>query len=90
MYCHDLRASFGGTTYTIPCEDSPSSDGLVAIWPYELKMDPIIYSNLIKALHQWASNEGLSYRIYVTRDRFESDLVATNKPAEQAVDGNPH
>jgi len=91
MYCHDLRASFGGTTYTIPCEDSPNSDGLVVIWPYELKMDENIYSNLIIALHEWAANEGLTCRIYVTRDRFEPDLAVTNRTAEQeAVDSNLH
>lgn len=90
MYCHDLRASFAGATYTIPCEDSPVSDGLVAIWPYELQMDPSTYSNLVQSLHDWASNEGLSYRIYVTRDRFEPGQPVTKNQAEQGTDGNPH
>ena len=83
MYCHDLRASFGGTSFIIPCEDSPGGDGLVVIWPYELKMDPNMYSRLINALHEWAAKEGLTYRIYATRDTFESDLAATNNQSKQ-------
>ncbi len=90
MYCHELRALRDGTTYTIQCEDSPVSDGLVGIWPYDLQMDAATYSSLITALHEWAADEGLFYRIYVTRDRFESVPSATNNQAEQAVDGNPH
>ncbi len=82
MYCHDLRASNGGTTYTIPCEDSPVSEGLVAIWPYELEMAASTYANLIQALHDWAANEGLFYRIYVTPNHFEPEEPIINNQAE--------
>lgn len=82
MYCHDLRASKGSESFEVPCEDSPASDGLVAIWPYDLKMDSKRYADLISALHAWAAHEGLSYRLYVTRDRFETG-AAINNQAEQ-------
>jgi len=90
MYCHDLRALRDGTTYTIQCEDSPVSDGLVGIWPYDLQLDADTYSSLIKALHEWAADEGLFYRIYVTCDRFEPAPSVANKQAEQDVHGNTH
>ncbi len=77
-------------TYTIPCEDTPASDGLVVIWPYDLQMDPSTYSSLIQSLHEWAEKEELFYRVYVTRDRFEPDDSNTNNSAEQPVDSNPH
>lgn len=79
MFCHDLRVSNGGTTYTIPCEDSP--DGLIVMWPYELKMAASTYTNLIHALHEWATEEEILYRIYVTRDHFEPDRTHSKNQA---------
>lgn len=71
MYCHDLRASDGQAILQVPCEDSAVGTGLVLIWPYELQMESSAYSSLIQALHAWAKNEGLSYRIQVSMDTFE-------------------
>lgn len=88
MYCHDLRAAKDGESFQVPCEDSPASEGLVGIWPYELKMDSTRYTDLISALHAWAADERLSYRLYVTRDRFETGPAIENQEAEQVSGGN--
>lgn len=87
MYCHDLRAAKDGESFQIPCEDSPASEGLVGIWPYELKMDSKCYVDMISALHAWAAHEGLNYRLYVTPDRFETG-PAVNNQAEQVSGRN--
>src|SRR5262245_22329283 len=84
MYRHDLRASNHVSAYQIPCEDSPDNPGRVLIWPYDLAMDANTYANLIAALHDWATEEGFPYRIYVSHDRFEpadsSPITKTDKP----------
>ncbi len=89
MYCHELKASKGDVIYTIPCEDSPVSEGLIGIWPYELQTDASTYSSLIQAIHDWATDEGLLYRIYISRDCFEPAETATENQAEQGGAGNP-
>lgn len=82
MYCHELKASKGGNEYTIQCEDTPVSAGLVGIWPYDLQLDASTYPSLIQALHEWAREEGLIYRIYVSRDSFETERTAARSPVE--------
>ncbi len=77
MYCHALTAARGGQFFKIPCEDMPLEDGLVGMWPYDLRLGELVYSDLIAALHDWARTHNLRYRIYVTRDRFEP---AVGKP----------
>jgi hypothetical protein len=72
MYCRDLRAIKGKESLQVQCEDSPAGEGLVGVWSYLLKLDPTLYADLISALHEWASPEGLNYRLYVTRDQFET------------------
>ncbi len=71
MYCHTLAASKGDQLFQIPCEDAPLSENLIVMWPYEMGLGGLAYSELIAALHDWARTQDLHYRIYVTRDRFE-------------------
>lgn len=69
MYCHHLTATKGDVCLEISCEDTPS--GFVGIWPYSLQVDAPIYEDLLVALHAWADDIGLNYRIYVTNDKVE-------------------
>jgi hypothetical protein len=75
MYSHDLRASKDGLEYLIPCEDSPMSDGLIAMWPYELKLGEATHLDLLEGLLEWASTSGIKYRIYKTRDEYETNEI---------------
>lgn len=73
MYSHDLRASKGGREYIIPCEDSPVSNGLIAMWTYELKLDEATHQDLLKGLLEWANASGIKCRLYKTRDEYETN-----------------
>jgi hypothetical protein len=73
MYSHNLKLSKDGVTYDVPCEDTPS--GFVGIWPYDLKLkvaDPR-FKNLLVALREWARQSGLRYRLYTSRDKYETN-----------------
>lgn len=71
LYCHSLKATKHSRTFDIPCEDTPA--GFVGIWPYELKLDSAEYHDLFNALREWANRQGISYRLYETRETFESN-----------------
>ena len=73
MYCHSLKVSKGGRQYEIPCEDSPMSDGLVAMWLYELTLDEAASQDLLKGLTQWAQSSGMKYRIYLTKNDYQTN-----------------
>jgi len=75
MFCHLLKVTKDGEEFEIQCEDSPLSEGLICIWPYEHGMSDSKYSEVVSALHDWATSEGLKYRIYVTREHFEPNTV---------------
>ena len=73
MYCHSLKVSKGALSYEIPCEDSPLSEGLVAMWLYELDLDEAARQDLMKGLIQWALASGIKYRLYLTRDGYQTN-----------------
>lgn len=73
MYCHSLRASKGGSSHVIPCEDSPLSEGLVVMWLYEMNVDEATRQDLLKGLIQWALASGIKYRLYLTRDDYQTN-----------------
>ncbi len=73
MYCHSLKLTKGGRQYEIPCEDSPLSDGLVAMWPYELKLEESTFQDLLKGLLEWANASGMKYRIYKSKNDYETN-----------------
>jgi hypothetical protein len=72
MYCHDLRASKGARQISIPCEDLPIRDGTVGLWLYELILDEATSRDLMEGLLEWAKASGMKFRIYATRDHFET------------------
>jgi len=76
MYCHSLTMEKGNAVHDIPCEDLPSSFRLVGIWPYTLKLSSARYEDLLRGLRKWARHSGLRYRIYTSRDKYESNSWA--------------
>lgn len=70
MYCHSLTASKQNRDLQIPCEDTP--DGYVGIWPYDLEISESEYVDLLAALRAWAETTQTEYRLYLTRDEYES------------------
>ncbi len=82
MYTHRLLMAKRGREYDIPCEDSPLSTGLVAMWPYELKIEDQVYEDLLDGLRTWASHSGLKYRIYKTRNEYETNVSNSVKTPE--------
>jgi|SRR6056297_1971240 len=70
MYCHALTASKHNLNLQVPCEDTP--DGYVGIWPYDLNILESEYLDLVAALREWAETIQSEYRLYLTRDDYES------------------
>ena len=75
MYCHSLTAKKDGREIEVPCEDMAVCDG-VGVWPYTLDLEKEIYSDLLEALRDWVDEQEFDYRLYTTRDDFETN--ATN------------
>jgi len=73
MYSHLLRVKKSGSAYEIPCEDMPVSNGVIGIWPYELNLHPSEYQGLLQALREWAISSGLKYRLYTSKNDYESN-----------------
>lgn len=73
MYCHSLKMAKDGRRFEIPCEDSPLSLDLIAMWPYELKLSDQMLQDLIEALSAWADDSGLKYRIYRARNEYDTN-----------------
>jgi len=73
MYCYSLKMAKGGGQYEVPCEDSPISDGLVAIWPYELQLDEAIFQDLLNGLREWADSSAVKYRLYKLKIDYETN-----------------
>jgi hypothetical protein len=80
MYCHSLRMTKGGRRYEVPCEDSPLSAGLVAMWPYELQLDEAMFRDLLNGLRAWANSSGLKYRLYKSRNDYETNEREVSDP----------
>jgi hypothetical protein len=72
MYCHSLKTIKNGLELDIPCEDLAICDG-VGIWPYDLNLAKDTYSDLLIALRNWANEQGFDYRLYTTRENFETN-----------------
>ena len=70
MCCHSLTASKNSLELQIPCEDTP--DGYVGIWPCDLKITESEYADLLIALRAWAKTTQTEFRLYLTRDEYES------------------
>ena len=73
MYCHHLTAGKDGLELEVPCEDLPVAEKLVGLWPYTLNLEPELSGDLLKGLVAWANASGLKYRIYTTKEAFESN-----------------
>ena len=73
MYCHSLKMVKGDIEYEVPCEDSPLANGLVAMWPYTLNLNTAALQDLLKGLRDWAKSSGIKYRIYTSRNDYESN-----------------
>jgi hypothetical protein len=71
MYSHDLRMEKEGAEYQVMCEDT--SCGFIGIWPYDLNLDQEKHQNLLQALREWAKNSNFKYRLYTSRDIYESN-----------------
>lgn len=71
MYTHSLEATKGDRTFIVPCEDTPYA--FVGIWPYQLSLDIALFQDLLEALRDWASMSGLTYRLYNSRDNYETN-----------------
>jgi hypothetical protein len=71
MYSHALKLSRKSETYDVPCESTPS--GIVAIWPYELKVSDAAFQELLAVLREWASQSGLRYRLYTSPRDYEAN-----------------
>ncbi len=71
MYCHEMTAAKGDHKLQVPCEDMPS--GGVGIWPCDLELDDVTYGDLLAGLRLWAAALDADYRLYVTRDKFETN-----------------
>src|SRR5471030_491294 len=72
MYTHSLKAEKNGEIYDVPCEDTPS--GFVAIWPYSLNLADAVLVDLLQGLHNWAEKIGIPYRLYRTRDDYQTNV----------------
>jgi hypothetical protein len=70
MFCHSLTASKHNRDLQVPCEDTP--DGYVGIWPYDLEIPDSEYFDLLVALREWAETIQSHYRLYLTRDEYET------------------
>lgn len=75
MYCHSLKAKKNGKEIEVPCEDMAACDG-VGIWPYILELEEETNFDLLKALRSWAKEQGFEYRIYTTKEDFETNATA--------------
>jgi hypothetical protein len=71
MYYHSLKATKDGRTFDVPCEDTPGN--FVGIWPYQLSLNAKESPELFEALREWASQSGLKYRLYKTREDYEAN-----------------
>jgi hypothetical protein len=71
MYSHDLRVSKAGAEYQVMCEDTPYS--FVGIWPYDLNLEESEYQDLLQGLRAWAKHKGFKYRLYTSREIYESN-----------------
>lgn len=69
-YYHSLKASKDGQTFDVPCEDTPSN--FVGIWTYQLSLSATELIDLFAGLREWANQSGLKYRLYNTREDYES------------------
>jgi hypothetical protein len=71
MYTHSLKATKSGRTFDVECEDTP--DAFVGIWPYSLNLDIAVSQDLLEALSDWAKNSGMTYRLYRSKDDYETN-----------------
>ena len=71
MYTHSLKADKDGEIYDVPCEDTPSD--FVAIWPYPLNLENPVLIDLLQCLREWADKTGMSYRLYRTKDEYQTN-----------------
>ena len=79
MYSHHLKLSRGREAYQVFCEDTPS--GFVGIWPYELKetITDALFQELLLVLRKWAILADFQYRLYTSRDDYETNDPAPNR-----------
>ena len=70
MYAHSLKATKADKSFYVPCEDT--TENHVGIWPYQLDLDPAVSQDLLEGLREWAVQSRLSYRLYETRERYET------------------
>jgi hypothetical protein len=70
MYCHQLIATKDSLALEVPCEDTP--DGYVGIWPYNLGIPEPTYADLLVALRAWVVTIRSPYRLYITREIYET------------------
>lgn len=73
MYCHSLKMAKGGRVYEVPCEDTPLSNGLVAMWPYALNLEEAAFQDLLSGLREWAERSSMKYRIYTSKNDYETN-----------------
>jgi len=73
MYCHLLKLSKGNRVYEVQCEDSPLSNGLVGMWPYSLNLEDAEYQDLLLGLREWAKHSGMKYRMYTSKNEYETN-----------------
>lgn len=73
MYSHLLTVTKSGVVYEVPCEDLPMSNGLVGIWAYDLMLQPGELQDLLQGLREWAKGSGLKYRLYTSKNDYESN-----------------
>jgi hypothetical protein len=73
MYSHSLEVSKGRWWYAITCEDLPMTGGVIGMWLYELNLDEEARRNLLKGLVDWAGARGIKYRIYISRENYETN-----------------
>ena len=73
MYCHLLRLAKNASVYEVQCEDIPLCNGLVGMWPYALDLEDSIYQDLLSGLRQWAKHSGIKYRIYTSKNDYETN-----------------
>lgn len=73
MYCHLLKLAKGGSVYEVQCEDLPSSNGLVGMWPYALNLEDAVHQDLLSGLREWAKRSGMKCRIYTSKNNYETN-----------------
>ena len=71
MYFHSLKAVKDGRMLDVPCEDTPFD--FVAIWPYQLNLNAAESLDLLEGLRDWANQSGMKYRLYKTRENYETN-----------------